>query len=157
MNKLLISILALILFCSLGLISCQNDTSLKEKELALKEKELELKEKEIALQQKSKNSNTSTSTPTPPEKKSRELRYLFAANGGMVGYFNDGTLVSCPRCDFIRTNILQMFNMEPMGTYKVLEDGSLLINESTREFPNYKDDRSWVLIDYKWNEKVPQD
>ncbi len=43
-----------------------------------------------------------------------------------------------------------------MGTYEVQNDGSLLINNSEREFPNYNDDNGWALIDFKWYEKVPQ-
>lgn len=34
------------------------------------------------------------------EEKERKLRYLFYANGGVLGYFDDGTVVPCARCEF---------------------------------------------------------
>lgn len=89
-------------------------------------------------------------------KQKKKLRYLYYANGGIRGYFEDGTIVGCPRCDFCRSNIMAMYNEKPLGTFKVQSNGSLLINNSEKEFPNYKDDNGWVLIDYVWNEKVPQ-
>lgn len=144
------------------LISCNRneETKQKEKELELKQKELELKEREISLQEKKveKQSVPQNNKKEVKQKKSksRELQYLYHANGGMIGYFDDGTIVGCPQCDFCRSSILEMFNLDPMGTYEVQSDGSLLVNKSEREFPNFKDDNGWALINYKWNEKVPQ-
>ncbi|MCC6515207.1 MAG: hypothetical protein IT275_02530 [Chitinophagales bacterium] len=145
------------------LTSCSNNQENKTKELELKQKELDLKEREISLreneaQQKQKlKIEESTKKPIANNKNKKELRYLYHANGGIIGYFSDGTIVGCPRCDFCRSNIQAMFNDKPHSTYEVMSDGSLLINNSDREFPSYNDDNGWALIDYKWNEKVPQE
>ena len=92
------------------------------------------------------------------KKNKKELRYLFFANGGIVGYFNDGTIAGCPRCDFAKSNIANMFEKEPTGTYTVEADGSLLINGTEKETPVYNssDYDGWALIDYKWYIKPPQ-
>ena len=85
-------------------------------------------------------------------KRRKELRYLFFANGGFNAYFDDGTVVGCPRCDFMRSNIWQMWKRKPEARYKVLPDGSLLINGQYREHPVYEPGAAdgWALIDYKW-------
>lgn len=91
-----------------------------------------------------------------PNKIKKKLRYLYYSNGGIRGYFDDGTVVGCPRCDLIESNVLNLYNEKPIGKYKVLDDGSLFVNNSEQEFPNYNEDNGWALIDYKWHEK-PQD
>jgi ferredoxin len=156
----------LVLACVVCASSCQaDDGQHKQKEIELKEKELELKEREINLkekqaQQQPSKRSTTDQNPMPQKKASvsnkKELRYLYYANGGVVVYFDDGTIVGCPRCDFCRTTILAMFNDKPHSTYAVQGDGSLLINNSAREFPNHSKDPGWALIAYKWLEKVPQ-
>lgn len=85
------------------------------------------------------------------KKNPKELRYLFAANGGMLGYLTDGTVVGCPKCDFITNNIKKVLKWHKAGTYKVQMDGSLLVNGSEELFPNTED--GWVLIDYEWQSK----
>lgn len=151
-----------ILFISfLMLTSCSNSEEKQtQRELELKQKELELKEREINLQEKSLTKELKPKAHKEEKQRvkenKKELRYLYYANGGLRGYFDDGTIVGCPRCDFCRSSILAMFDEKPMGTYKVQSDGSLLVNNSEREFPKYNNDNGWALIDYKWNEKVPQ-
>jgi hypothetical protein len=52
-----------------------------------------------------------------------------------------------------------MFNEKPTGTYIVNDDGSLWINNSERLFPKLEQNNgidNWALVDYNWNEKVPQ-
>ncbi len=155
-----IGILLISIFLFLN--SCNSNENTKEKklELELKQKELELKERELNLQEKEVNkSNTDDNQRNEintTKRNKKELRYLYHANGRLIGYFDDGTIVGCPRCDFMRINILALFKEKVMGTYEVQNDGSLLINNSEREFPNYNDDNGWALIDFKWYEKVPQ-
>jgi hypothetical protein len=79
--------------------------------------------------------------------KKKELAYLYTANGGMVGYFSDGSVVGCPRCDFCRSNILAMFKEKPMRKWDL---------KKPDDFVSYEEDNGWVLINYKWKEKVPQ-
>lgn len=80
-------------------------------------------------------------------KKQKELVYLYRANGGMIGYFSDGTVVGCPKCDFCRSNILAMFKEKPMRKWDL---------KTPTDFVPYEKDNGWVLINYKWQEKVPQ-
>ena len=77
----------------------------------------------------------------------KELVYLFTSNGGMVGYYSDGTVVACPRCDFSKSNILAMCKKKPMGKWNL---------KKPDDFISYEEDNGWVLINYKWKEKVPQ-
>jgi hypothetical protein len=160
----------ILLFVTFPLIfnCCDTNNSSTTKELELKKKELELKEKEIFLLQRQLDKINEEQRKKAAQKSElfnsgiKELRFLYHSNGGIIGYFDDGTVANCVRCDFIRSNILTLFNEKPIGSYEILSDGSLLIkgvhgnNNSERLFPNYEDDAGWALIDYKWNEKVPQ-
>jgi len=147
---------SIIVILSIFFISCGGDTNnVKERELELKAKELELKEQELKNKENniSETKSVSSETTTVEAKKSKkELRYLFFSNGGIVGYFDDGTIAGCPRCDFMKSNIVNMFEKEPTGTYTVEADGSLLINGTEKETPVYNsnDYDGWALIDYKW-------
>ncbi|RYE51684.1 MAG: hypothetical protein EOP48_17885 [Sphingobacteriales bacterium] len=143
----------------LTLQSCKNENNdhalaLKSKELELKERELNLKEKE--LEQSKKNESQSA---TSKKSLKKELRYVYYANGGLIAYFNDGTVTGCPRCDLMRSNLAAMFNDKPHATYTVQKDGSLLVNGTDRMYPsaNASNGDHWALIDYKWIEKPVQD
>jgi hypothetical protein len=89
----------------------------------------------------------------------KELRYLFFANGGLVAYFDDGSVVGCPRCDFSRSNIWSLWDAKPHARYQVLRDGRLLVNGTSKESPIYRrgDPDGWALINYKWYIKPPQE
>ncbi len=158
-NSLLYLLFTLFLF---SFWNCNLEQNSKQKELELKEKELELIERELKLKE-SKSfvdsqyiENSKSINRKKGKENSKELRYLYVSNAGLVGYFDNGSVVSCPKCDFCRTNILTMFNELPTGIYEINNDGSLQINHSEREYPNFNEDKGWVLINYKWNEKVPQ-
>jgi len=152
--------LLVIIVLSFPFSGCSNENAAtKTKELELKEKELQLRERELSFkEQQSLSTSQQPQIQEQKSKRSRELRYLFFANGGIVGYFDDGTITGCPRCDFCKSNILGMFNKEPHGTYIVQTDGSLLINGTDKEVPTYSnaDVDGWALIDYKWFIKPPQ-
>lgn len=125
-------------------LSCNFNQETNQKELELKQKELDLKERELNLLE-NKNENTEKLSKKKIIKK--ELVYLYTANGGMVGYFNDGSVVGCPRCDFCKSNILAMHNKESSETWNL---------KKPNDFVSYEEDNGWVLINYKWQEKVPQ-
>jgi hypothetical protein len=152
------TILIILLFILFICCSNKNRTE-KVKELLPEEKRLELSQKDltsinnIADTGKAKIKNTHGQ-----KKKKRELRYLFFANGGVIGYFNDGTVVGCAKCDFCRSNILQMFKEKPFQKYIVESDGSLLIDGVEKIIPVFNNTQfdEWALIDYKWYIKPPQ-
>ncbi|WP_162903084.1 hypothetical protein [Taibaiella koreensis] len=80
----------------------------------------------------------------------RRISYLFYANGGTIGYLNDGTVVGCPRCDANAGNAEKMLTDPPMGTYVVLKDGSLLVNGESIERPEIKKEwNEWMIFDTK--------
>ncbi|RQO32642.1 hypothetical protein DBR32_03350 [Taibaiella sp. KBW10] len=94
------------------------------------------------------------------KKQEKQLRYLNTTNAGMTAYFDDGTYTSCMHCDFNKSNIESLFKGKPDGTYKVLKDGRIQYSNSNIEEkprpPKRKFEDGWMLIDYKWNTKVPQ-
>lgn len=107
------------------------------------------------LQQIKTTTVTEQQTPfsQTENKKKRKLRYLFYANGGLIGYFDDGTVATCPRCDLINENIKSLYSIKPFKKYTVGEDGSLLMDGNIREYPtieNENGNREWAMIDYKW-------
>lgn len=124
------------------MIGCQevknNDTTQVE-QLKLIEKELEIQEKELELAQREQSLKSGG--------KKKKLVHLFAANGGMIGYYDDGTTVGCPRCDFSQANIDAMSQIEPMGKWDTRHPE--LLKEDTQE-------EDWVLFDYKWQKSQPR-
>lgn len=88
-----------------------------------------------------------------PFSKDRKLRFLYATNGGLRAYYDDGTLVGCSRCDLMKENLEAMQEMEPMGTYTIDSNGVLLwgtgLDTPDMEDPSW-DDGSWAMIDYQW-------
>ena len=87
--------------------------------------------------------------------KVRRLRYLFFANGGMVGYYSDGTVVGCPRCDFNASNVKAMLHEKPYARYTIEPGGVLVIKSNQKETP--APENGWALINYKWYIKPPID
>lgn len=80
----------------------------------------------------------------------RRISYLFFANGGTIGYLNDGTVVGCPRCEPSAGNAEKMLSDLAMGTYQVLKDGSLLVNGEQIERPEIKEEgNEWMIFDTK--------
>ena len=142
-----VSILFFIVIFIVIFIGCNNiSNETKEKELELKKKELEIKEKEFNFEITKHNQSTKKVTQNNSQKsEKKELVYLYTAIGGMVGYFNDGSVVGCPRCDFCKSNILSMFKEKPMSSWDLKQPDAY--------DPN---DNCWVLVNYEWKEKVPQ-
>ena len=92
-------------------------------------------------------------TLTAKKNTPKKLRYLFYANGGLIGYFDDGTIVGCPSCDLIDENVKMLYSMKPTGKYSVNQDGSLLVGEKEMEYPQKQQEANlteWAMIDYKW-------
>lgn len=81
----------------------------------------------------------------------KKLMYLLSSNAGLIGYFDDGTFVGCPHCDLIAENVKTLYKLETLGNYKVLKDGSLLLNNSDIVKPGSDDEFDlWAVINYKW-------
>ncbi len=79
-------------------------------------------------------------------KQNRKLVYLYVSNGGMVGYFNDGSVIACPQCDFTRSNLLSMSQKRPFRKWNL---------KKPDDFISFEEDNGWVLINYKWKVKAP--
>lgn len=147
----------LIILCIL-LFSCNNESSLKKKELELKEKELNLREKEFAQKEQANSGQSTQKEQANSEyskgetKRERKLRYLFYSNGGLIGYFDDGTIAGCPRCDLLKENIQHLYSAKPYSRYTI-EGTYLLVNGKDREYPDSDKNDSgegWAMVDYKW-------
>lgn len=87
------------------------------------------------------------------KKQERKLRYLAYSNGGLVGYFDDGTVAGCPRCDLLKENVEALYTTKPFDTYTLEKDGHLKRAEGDNLLPQAgKGDSpyTWAMIDYKW-------
>jgi len=145
----------LIVIVLFTMMSCDNSSKIKEKELQLKQKELELKERELALKEASTQKNQTKSNPTEEQKKieRKKLRYLYYSNGGLIGYFSDGIIAGCPRCDLLKENVEYLTTGDVLRTYTVAPNGSLILNNGDQETPTAKNNNigeGWAVIDYKW-------
>ncbi|MBK8586838.1 MAG: hypothetical protein IPN88_15995 [Bacteroidetes bacterium] len=50
------------------------------------------------------------------------LKYLFYSNGGLRGYFDDGTITGCPKCDLTQENLNSLYSSQVIGTYVIEGD-----------------------------------
>lgn len=99
-----------------------------------------------------------TATPQEPSAQQaaeRKLRYLYFSNGGLIGFYSDGTVAGCPRCDLVATNIEAMKGNKPHSGYK-LENGKIILTDGEEMIPQNKPGSTpeWALIDYKWQIQV---
>ena len=126
-------------------LSCNGDQSLKEKELELKERDLNLRERELDSRQK----RTEVSTKTV-KKERRRLRYLYYANGGLIGFFNDGSVAGCPRCDLMRENVKALYSIDPHAKYTVSGNEILFDGDVMSLLEKNGAGSGWAMKDYKW-------
>jgi|TARA_R110000851_G_scaffold98682_2_gene213417 hypothetical protein len=150
--------LLIIFILSLTLFSCNN-----------KSKESQLKEKELATEQADTTQSSlgaqaaDVDTQIPPiitknteKSKNRKLRFLHYSNVDLRAYFDDGTIITCPRCDLTKENVENLqsnLSEESLQTYELKDDGSLLIDGWKHEYPyvNKKESyEGWAMINYKW-------
>ncbi|MBQ4912830.1 hypothetical protein J8L85_00175 [Maribacter sp. MMG018] len=88
-------------------------------------------------------------------KESRQLQFLYFANGGLIGYFDDGTIVGCPRCDLIDENIELIKSRKPHSRFKVID--KILISEQGDSVPiNSMKNNEWAIINYKSTLREPK-
>ncbi|HRI47865.1 MAG TPA: hypothetical protein PK559_12230, partial [Ignavibacteriaceae bacterium] len=84
----------------------------------------------------------------------RKLRYLYFSNSGLVGYFNDKTVVFCPKCDLFIENIDGLFLKTPNSHYKIKENGDLYNLENNETISPTNDENfngyGWAIINYSW-------
>lgn len=84
----------------------------------------------------------------------RKLRYMYAANGGLLAFFDDGTVSACSPCEMIKENVSTLYETPPHARYKK-HNNSLSLNGDRMDF--YKDRTlkpEWVLFEYKWTIKI---
>lgn len=167
-----------IIALSLTLFSC-NDQKAKQEELVLKTKELQLKEKELELREKglpteapdttqysldeqeigAETQTPSTDTNNKEQSKNRKLRFLYYSKLGLRAYYNDGSVIDCPRCELTQENVLSIQNNtkeKGVQTYVIEKDGNLLVDGWKHEYPvvNKKENfEGWAMINYKWHVK----
>ncbi|MFV0305941.1 MAG: hypothetical protein ACK5IC_10730 [Moheibacter sp.] len=95
-----------------------------------------------------KDNPVDTNSITNQETQERNLRFLFYANGGLIGYFNDGTITGCPRCDLMTENITVLYNKEPYSNFKV-ENGFLISELNDSILIHSMTKREWAIIEYE--------
>lgn len=144
----------LIIALSVTLFSCNNQKE-KQQELEIKAKELQLKEKEFP----SENPDTQTPpiiTKNTEQSKNRKLRFLYYSKQGLRAYYNDGSIIDCPRCELTQENVLSIQNnTEEKGvlTYVIEKDGNLIVDGWKHEYPVVNKNENfegWAMINYKW-------
>jgi hypothetical protein len=154
--------LLIIIALSLTLFSCNN----KSKEQQPQGQELPT-EKADTTQYNSDIKAADVDPQIPPivtknteKSKDRKLRFLHYSNVDLRAYFDDGTIITCPRCELTKENVETIqsnLSDEPVQTYELKDDGSLLIDGWKHEYPyvNRKETyEGWAMINYKWFVKL---
>ena len=86
------------------------------------------------------------------EGENRKLRFVSFSNGGIIGYFNDGTISACARCDLTKENIEKLRSENVLRTYKY-QNHKIIIEESdTIDIKN--NNENWAMLDYQWMVKL---
>jgi uncharacterized protein YxeA len=77
--------------------------------------------------------------------KKRKLQYLRASDYGLIAYFDDGSVVDCPRCEYSQENFDSLSKKTPTGTWDATKPPELFIKNKGDLFLM----GSWVVEDYK--------
>lgn len=81
-----------------------------------------------------------------PSHTEKKLKYLQATNAGLLGYFDNGSIVACPKCDFTQSNVDILYHQESVGSWdKNKTPESFMLDQND---PDLKS--SWVMVDYGW-------
>jgi hypothetical protein len=141
-------ILSILLFCLL-VIACKHNN--KKNHHSHK---VPITTKDSSMYPMEEEYNSVNPAPLPILKSinaKRQLRYLYSNNGGLLGYYNDGTVTGLPKHDLTPNNILYMDSVVPFEKYSVNKDGSILCR-GVIENPNAPGAKvNWPLINNKWN------
>lgn len=121
------------------------------------------KSEEIVQNKEVKAPDTSTSVSSMPVANfvtdtlqsvapvAKKLQYLFSSNAGLLGFYNDGTVSNCARCDLTKNNIDNLLFKEVYTKYKIRVDYLLLDNGHILDlYANGEITDDWVMVDYKW-------
>lgn len=76
----------------------------------------------------------------------KKIKYLSATNAGLTGYFDDGTIATCSRCDFFTSNVQSLYTMESTGNWDKNKTPEFFDEDQNN--PSLKSD--WVIVDYEW-------
>ena len=146
--------LIFIIALSITLFSCNNQKE-KKQEREIKAKELQLKEKELHVE-KPGTQISPIVTNNKEQSTNRKLRFLYYSKLGLRAYYNDGSVIDCPRCELTQENVLSIQNNtkeKGVQTYVIENDGNLLVDGWKHEYPvvNKKENfEGWAMINYKW-------
>tara|TARA_R110002072_G_scaffold282761_1_gene445843 strand:- start:68318 stop:68695 length:378 start_codon:yes stop_codon:yes gene_type:complete len=80
------------------------------------------------------------------------LRFLWASNGGLIGYYSDGSIRGCSKCDLLLENLERMKNSNSKGNY-LFENGCIIEENQEPLCIDPKVDKThpfWIVVNYKW-------
>ncbi|EAA7604747.1 hypothetical protein ACY12_003384 [Salmonella enterica subsp. enterica serovar Portland] len=82
-----------------------------------------------------------------------KLQYLFVANGGLVGLYEDGNVRGCAQCDPMKENLLTMSTESPLSHWKRNADVITITDaegsSDLQLYDNGKITEDWWIFDYK--------
>lgn len=83
-------------------------------------------------------------------KLSPKLRFLYSSNGGLIGYYNDGSIRGGPKCDLLKPNLETMSIQDPIGTYSYEDSCIIEYGKDTLCIEMNASHPYWAMVDYKW-------
>ena len=80
-----------------------------------------------------------------------KLKYLYFSDAGLVGYFDDGSVVECPQCDKSQKSLETLSKAAAKSRFTEKE-GVLLVDAKKEERPaqSLSFTEGWALINYEW-------
>ena len=89
--------------------------------------------------------------------KENKIRFLWFSNGGLIGYYENGDVKICTKCDPIKSNILRLNNSEKFDTYTyTYKDSCILTSKEINciNFSTLDKNPFWLIVDYKWTSNL---
>ena len=85
-------------------------------------------------------------------KTNKKIRYLLYNEVGLLAFYNDFSIVECPKCELNRLNVKNLKNMDVLGYYDVQSDGQLTAGTVVFNPQEFEENgvKRWAVIDYFW-------
>lgn len=88
----------------------------------------------------------------------RKLKYLYAAEGHLMGFFDDGTVSQCEQCEFCPETVDALKTTPPALLYEI--EGDVMTVYENKDAMDalgipMEDNEHWIIINFKQEKQIP--
>ena len=104
---------------------------------------------------------SAASTEDIPFNRTRKLKYLYASNHSLTGFFDDGTVSECEACTLCEASVASLATTQPSWLYE--QDGSGIAMFKHKDdmdaigipFDRQHPQKEWAIVDFKQIQEIP--